>query len=227
MILLILKSIKCQSDFIENLFVILFTIISSIFIILIPPGHVPDEGSHYIRVFSIGNSIKDFDNGEYEVLPKSIDMFLNKYSYNTLDNNFLLSTNSYYEDFMQELNYQQKSDNSQYYGNTQNATFLPYIFSVIVNKIFCLLGVSPLIIFLSCRYINMLFSAIILYLAITMLKTLSNKILFMTISLFPIFLQHSLGILFDYITNSICLLFICYILNLKSKKNMQYYYCYL
>ena len=79
----------------ENLFVLLMLIFGTSFAILVPPNEVPDEGSHFARVYGIVNG--NFTINRVRI-PEGMNVLLSKYS-NFFSKGSKLDIDLYFKDF--------------------------------------------------------------------------------------------------------------------------------
>lgn len=198
---------------IENsyLYIAVFSGITLLF--LIPPFNIPDEAKHFVKSFKTSYFVIN-DNG-YTNLPVSIENFTYKYTHGVLKQETKYNGKNYFSDMFENTEYDKLSDNICNYTNTRYQSVIPYLPSSIMISFARTLGLSPLVLVLLGRFVNLLIVISLCYYAIKIIPSF-KRVLFI-VALFPIFLQQSAAINMDYLTNSIALLIISYIFYLKGK----------
>lgn len=200
-------------DNIQYSFIILSTIIGLTYLFLIPPLNVPDEPKHFMKSYSMFDSKYSSDEGHAK-LDNNLYNFINYYEYPSLNSDIEFNGKNYFNSF-----YKVKNDNvyDYSYTNTKHASVVPYLPSSIVIKIGKLINVSPLYLLILGRAIDLFISTILVYFSIKIIPKF-KKLIFV-IALFPTFIQHASAINMDFLTNSVSILFISYIINLIYKKD--------
>ncbi len=199
----------------HNIFLIFVSVIGIYILLIFPPGQVPDEPSHYLRSYvDIDNNLKTSDGNAK--LPNSVCDVFDTFSGNVHSKEQKFSGKDFIKRLTINHDFNDVSDKEIDYNNTKFLSFFTYLSSNFVNIVGRIFNVSPLLLFLIARLVNITISIILCYYAIKI--TPCFKKVFVLISLFPIFLQQSFGINQDFLTNSIALLFIAYVLNYKFKK---------
>lgn len=196
----------------ENVFLIITSVIGTMMLFIITPGNVPDEPSHYVRSYadSVTFSKEEKDNLR---LPNDVNSFFDKFTHNVHSLDIKYSGNSYMTELMKDTDYNRLCDFKVDYSNTKNLSFLPYIPSTLVNFIGRSIRLPILLNFLICRLADFIISTLLCYFAIK--STPKFKKIFAILAIFPIFLQQSIGINMDYLTNAITFLFIAIIFKYK------------
>lgn len=200
-------------DNIHYIFIILSTIIGLTYLFLIPPLNVPDEPKHFMKSYSMFDSRYSSDEGHAK-LDSNLYNFINYYEYPSLNFDIEFNGKNYFNSFYKDKN-EKLYDYS--YTNTKHASIVPYLPSAIVIKVGKLINISPLYLLILGRTIDLFISITLIYLAIKIIPKF-KKLIFV-IALFPTFIQHASAINMDFLTNSVSILFISYIINLIYKKD--------
>lgn len=227
-ILIIIFILYCLRDTsnisIERLYISFVAFLGIIIIFAIPPFNVPDESSHFCKAYK--QSILAFkeDDGYIEV-PLDIIKSMDKFGSNVHNDENKLIARAYISDFFKECDYSIMNTSLFDYKNVKNANPFPYITSSIVMLVGIKFSMSPLIILLVSRFINLLITVLLCYVAIKIVPCF--KKIFLIVCTFPSFLQQSAAINMDYLTNSISILLIAFILylaygNIKKINRTQY-----
>lgn len=189
---------------IENAYIVLATFFGIAMLFLIPPFNVPDEGAHFIKSFE--TSYINNNDGGYSNLPKSIEDFFYKYVHGSLDGTTKYNGKNYLSDFLQNGEYDVRSENIKDYTNTKFLSVVPYIPSIITIAIARIINLSPLLLVVIGKFTNLLITITLCYLALKKISCF-KKVLFV-IALFPIFLQQAGAINMDWLTNLSSLLIV-------------------
>ena len=189
---------------IENAYIVLATFFGIAMLFLIPPFNVPDEGAHFIKSFE--TSYINNNDGGYSNLPKSIEDFFYKYVQGSHDGSTKYNGKNYLSDFLQNGEYDIRSENIKDYTNTKFLSVVPYIPSIITIAIARIINLSPLLLVLIGKFTNLLITITLCYLALKKIPCF-KKVLFV-IALFPIFLQQAGAINMDWLTNLSSLLIV-------------------
>lgn len=190
-------------------YIILSTIIGISFLLLIPPFNVPDEPAHFVKSYTLLDKNSINDNG-YAKINSNLYNFITDYKYTCMDYDVKYNGRNY----LNALFKMDDSENNLYtysYTNTKKSSILPYLPSALI----IMLGKSflpPLFLLILSRAINLVLSIIICYHALKIAPHF--KKIFFVIMLLPTFIQQSAGINMDWITNSVSLLIISYIMKL-------------
>lgn len=196
---------------IEKSYLVLATLIGLTIMFLIPPFNIPDEGAHFIKSFEY--TLDETDEYARCILPESISNFRYKYEHGSYEYNSNYNFKSYFVDLFDSGNYSVLNDKIENYGNTINLPVIAYIPTILLFKVLRLLEVSPFILFMSGRFINLLIMIVICYYSIRNLPRF-KKIIFV-VTLLPIFLHQGMGINQDWLTNSMAICIVTYIIKLK------------
>ena len=189
---------------IENAYIVLATFFGIAMLFLIPPFNVPDEGAHFIKSFE--TSYINNNDGGYSHLPKSIEDFFYKYVQGSHDGSTKYNGKNYLSDFLQNGEYDVRSENIKDYTNTKFLSVVPYIPSIITIAIARIINLSPLLLVVIGKFTNLLITITLCYLALKKISCF-KKVLFV-IALFPIFLQQAGAINMDWLTNLSSLLIV-------------------
>lgn len=197
----------------ENVYIILGIIIGISFIFLIPPYHVPDEETHYMKSYKLLEIEARDDNG-IGVIDSKLNDFMSYYEYTAMDYDVKFNGRNYLNQIFD--NEKSNTTSEKIYQNTKRASFIPYLPSAITVSICKTLDFSYLLTFLLGRMTNLLISIIICYISLKQL--LSFKKVFLIIMLLPAFVQASMGYNMDYLTNSVSIFIISYFIKLIYQK---------
>lgn len=189
---------------IENAYIVLATFFGIAMLFLIPPFNVPDEGAHFIKSFE--TSYINNNDGGYSHLPKSIEDFFYKYVQGSHDGSTKYNGKNYLSDFLQNGEYDIRSENVKSYTNTKFLSVVPYIPSIITIAIGRLINLSPLLLVVIGKFTNLLITITLCYVALKKIPCF-KKVLFV-IALFPIFLHQAAAINMDWLTNLSSLLIV-------------------
>lgn len=202
----------------HNIFAIFSSIIGIYVLLILPPGQVPDEPSHYLRSYvDIDNSLKTSDGNAK--LPDSVLDVFDTFTSDVHSKDQKFSGKDFIKRLTINHEFNKVSGKKIDYSNTKHLSFFTYLPSNLVNIIGRILNISPLLVFFIARLVNIMISIILCYYAIKI--TPCFKKIFTLVSLFPVFIQQSFGINQDFLTNAIALLFIAYVLKYKfENKNI-------
>ena len=189
---------------IESAYIVLATFFGIAMLFLIPPFNVPDEGAHFIKSFE--TSYINNNDGGYSNLPKSIEDFFYKYVQGSHDSATKYNGKNYLSDFLQNGEYDVRSENIKDYTNTKFLSVVPYIPSIITIAIARIINLSPLLLVVIGKFTNLLITITLCYLALKKIPCF-KKVLFVIV-LFPIFLQQAGAINMDWLTNLSSLLIV-------------------
>lgn len=208
---LIIYNIVCfkGKDY-EKLYITCAITFGVLMIFLMPPCNVPDEASHYTKGYEIAHVYGDEGQGFIQT-PVATNEFL-KVAANVQSHDNDISARFYYKEVLRNSDYSQFIDGKVNYANVKKAFIVPYIICGIVVKIGTMLSLSPLVIFLLVRLLNLLFATIITYFAIKIAPRF--KRVFFIIGLLPIVIQQSAAINVDTYTDAVAFLLIAFILKL-------------
>lgn len=190
-------------------YIVLSTIVGISFLYLIPPFNVPDEPAHFVKSYTLLDKDSVNDNG-YAKINSNLYYFITDYKYTCMDYDIKYNGRNY----LNALFKIDDSENKLYtygYTNTKKSSILPYLPSALI----ILLGKSllpPLFLLILSRAINLVLSIIICYHTLKIAPHFRK--IFFIIMLLPTFIQQSAGINMDWITNSVSLLIISYIMKL-------------
>ena len=193
----------------ENLYAVLAIVFGITMIFVLPPFNAPDEYAHFVKSYT--TSTINSDEGK-TYLPISLESFYAKYGHDLLDEKMDFDSKSYFDDIMQEGNYNTLSEKEFVYTNTKYLKVVPYIPSIVVLFVLKLIGASPLVMSVFGRFISLIVMIIMYYLAIKNVPIL--KRVFFVICMLPIVL-HQAVINQDYLTNATVILLIAMILKYR------------
>lgn len=204
----------------QNIFLYIAIIMGISMAFLVPPFNVPDESSHFCKSFEM-SYLKNEDDGGYTKIPKFLDDFCNKYLHSVHLQGTAYSGINYYSDIYLNCDYEDTTELVDVnYSNTKYLAPLSYLPSTIVILIGRNIGLSPLLLLLLSRFVDLMIVVIGAYLALKMTPKFQK--IFFVVCLFPIFLQQSAAINQDYLTNIACIMFVAYVLKCKySDKSLD------
>jgi len=205
-----------QNLSVEKLFLYFGIIFGCLFILISPPFHVPDEGSHFFRAYEISDgkiiSIK-IDNKGGNYLPVSLkktadSIFLSKRLLESLKKETETSLNQNDRSFIE-------------FAGTFRYSPIPYIPQIIGITIGKILNLAPLFLLYLGRIFNFLFWLVLTYFAIKIIPI--GKLFFFIYAFTPMSLYLASSLSADALTNSLSMLSISvmlsYILNNKTLHN--------
>ena len=212
LIYILMINIRCRNKYpLEKLFLILILPIGLMYMLFLPFGSVPDEITHFSRIYSISDghivSEASKDGNTYAQIPTNIISTFyvghNK-KYNYIKNNFL------------EMPSKEKINTV--FTNTALYCFIIYI----PQTIGVLIGKTINLPFILSMYLARLFNfitfVILMCFSIKLIPYLKKYLLL--ISLLPIVLQEAVSFSSDALTISISFFLISYVLYLKEKKDI-------
>ena len=209
-LLFILKKLKNKE--MQNIYLVFSVIIGLTYVFLIPPFNVPDEAAHFMKSYNMLEKTYKTDNGVASLNKDTYD-FVTYYEFTTLDSNEKFNGVNYLSNvFKDDLSTVKVNKD---YKNTKNASIVPYLPSSIAIKIGKLFGLSTLMLLVLARSINLLIATILGFYAIKNIP--KYKKIFLIVMLLPCFIQASMGINMDYLTNALAVFTISYILKIKEK----------
>lgn len=203
----------------EYAYTILFTIIGLTFLFLIPPFNIPDEPEHFIKSYELFDKASSSDDGIAEI-SSNMYYFVSSYKYTSMHGDVKYNGKNYLNSILNKENTENKLYSFSY-RSTKKSSILPYLPSAIIISIAKNLNFSPLLLLIFGRAINLMISLIICYYTLKIAPHF--KKLFFIVMLLPTFIQESAGINMDWLTNSISILTIGYIMKLiYSNKKISY-----
>ncbi|MEG1432597.1 DUF2142 domain-containing protein [Eubacterium sp.] len=217
---LLLSKIELQ---IHIIFIIAAIIIGTAYIIVIPPGGVPDESNHYLTAYSyssilIGSQAKD-TNGNV-ALRENDDEFLYRGPHQ-------FSQDNYYRQYLTLFDSHDGSNSNDYMISQENHSplqispiaYIPQILGLSASRI---LGINAVATYYMGRLCSLFFYILLVSIAIK--KAPFSKVLFFIVALLPMSLQQGMSYSYDSMLIAASLLSISYILFLaydKQKKAMS------
>lgn len=203
----IFSFILFNSKYLENkihyLYVIIYIGFATLMLFLLPPGHVPDEYAHYVKVYEtsvMGDShtiLLEGKEGGYIYLPKAIEQLNNIFWANSSNYNVTYNMENYF--YYEKLDFNDISENVFWFGNTENLNPTAYLVDILIQIIMNLVKMPPIVCIQIIRGIHALLYAIVGYLIIKNIP--SYKRIFLIVFLLPIMVQQSFGINQDWMTN--------------------------
>lgn len=225
LIILIYKYSKNKTIYIENYYITISMFIGILFLFTLPPLHVPDEFSHFIKsyqtsfAFQENNEIKD--GATFVYLPNDFKKFIIKYDSQTLNYDFKMQPRTYFYDIFKVTNYKNLSKQLTWYSLKNNNPF-PYLIGTIMSVVARISHMPIILLYYLSKLFCFIISTLMCYYAIKVVPKF--KKIFFIVPLLPIFIQQSFGINVDWLTNCTFILLLAYIIksiynNNKISKN--------
>lgn len=197
--------IKMPNKKYESIYVLLSVIASVSMIYLMAPFNVPDEASHFLRAYKESYVITEYDGGFYK-FPKAITEFIYKYNRNLHSVTNKIYAENYLSEVTRTVDYDIESKYETDYRNVVDLSVIPYIPAAGAILVARTMHLSPLVMFLLSRLLNLTISILACYWAIK--KIPHFKRILTIVCLFPIFIQQSVAINMDYFTNAIIIMLV-------------------
>ncbi len=196
---------------IEKIYIILAIFTGLCIMFIIPPFNVPDEGAHFTKSFDY--TINSDRKSGYCNLPESISNFRYKYEHSW--NNYIANwdVKTYFQDFFETSDYSKINDKVVAYPNTSKLALMAYLPSTILFAGLRVIGASPFVLFFSGRFLNLFIMIVLCYYAIRNLPRF--KKIFFVVCLMPMVLQQGMGLNQDWLTNTIGISCLAYIIKMK------------
>lgn len=199
----------------ENIYAIFAVIAGVSILFLMAPFNVPDEASHYLRSYKESTLSFEYDGGYYK-FPKPITEFIYKYNRNLHSVQNKLYAENYLSEFGKSVDYNVEAQYETDYRNVVDLSVIPYIPSAIVIFFARLIHLSPLVMFLLSRLVNLTISVLGCYWAIKNIPCFKRVLTI--VCLFPIFLQQATAINMDYFTNVVIIMLVSLIFEMIYSK---------
>lgn len=199
----------------ENIYAIFAVIAGVSILFLMAPFNVPDEASHYLRSYKESTLSFEYDGGYYK-FPKPITEFIYKYNRNLHSVQNKLYAENYLSEFCKSVDYNVEAQYETDYRNVVDLSVIPYIPSAIVIFFARLIHLSPLVMFLLSRLVNLTISVLGCYWAIKNIPCFKRVLTI--VCLFPIFLQQATAINMDYFTNVVIIMLVSLIFEMIYSK---------
>lgn len=201
----------------DKIFLVIAVLVGVWMLLILPPGHVPDEATHFINSYQkaqlVGNDnivYREEDGQECIKLPESYYKFIGKYDYDIHSGDYTLTAISCIKDWTKPINKEEIVDYLYWFGNTAKLNVLAYIPSIIIIAILQVFNAPFIGLFLGARLINFIVWLILCYYALKL--TPKFKRIFMVIMLMPVSIHQAIGNNQDYLTNAIVFLLAALIL---------------
>lgn len=201
---------------ISNYFALIIIFMGILYILCIPPLHVPDETSHFIKsyqmsfVFQNNHETKDkYGKKGYAYLPEDFRDFIIKYGSHTTNSEYKLNARTYFYDLFKVTKYDDLSNKKVWYG-TKYLSPIPYLPGTLISLIARITSMPILLLYLLGKLFTFIIGTIMCYYAIKI--TPYFKKIFFIVPLLPIYFQESSGFCMDWLTNSTSILLLSYIL---------------
>ncbi len=212
----------------ENIFLLFGIITGIMFVFLMPPFNVPDEGAHYLKAYSMTMSKKENKQFLTEkntanttiYIPETMAITMHNYIQDLHSINYKTSIKTMLGDFNRNIDDDKGERYQHWIGNTYHLSKFCYILSALSIKITRILNLSVIFSVLLARLFNLIFFITLIYKSISKMTKFKNTILIS--SLLPITLQQAAAINQDSITNTLCLTLIAIILTKIFDKQKEY-----
>lgn len=212
---MILIKFKFNLNSWKKIYIGVGTVLGIMVLLFVPPGHVPDEPSHFARSFIDSNYT--FKNKNEIKMPESVENFFYKFTHDVHSGEQKFSSKMYLSSFFESSDYDKLYSKKVNYENTRYLSFLPYLPSAVIMSSCRFLNIPVIVIFYLSRLINFCICTVLCYYAIK--NTPILKKIFALIAMFPIFFQQAIGLNMDYLTNSVTLLLVALLLKYKYSDN--------
>lgn len=213
--IIIANYIKVRKFNLEKIYISIAIIVGITMLFVIPPFNVPDETSHMIRAYKDSTFNFSEDDGYIE-MPRCFISFADRFAINVHSTDNQITGRMYLSEYIYNCDYSVPTEYLIDYRNVKNLSFVPYIPTTIITFIGKLIGITPLIILLLARAVNLLIVILCSYFAIK--KVPHFKKAFFVVALFPIFMQQAAAVNMDYLTNAISILMSAYIIGMIYQK---------
>ncbi len=209
--------IKNTSKKLEYAYIFIFPVVAISFCFLIPPLNVPDEEAHFIKSYELLD-LSSFDDEGVAKLPDKVYAFVTSHKFTNMDSTEKFNGKNYLAQYLDSFNYKDRGEATYSYKNTKFSSSIPYLPSGIVMAIGKLFGLSSLNLLSIGRFINLLITCLMGYLALKV--TPYFKKIFFLVLLLPSTIQHSAAINMDWLTIATSILLIAFLLKYIYQKEM-------
>lgn len=205
---------------IEKMFLVIAIPLGLLFMILLPIGQIPDENTHYERIYAISEgyliSKSDSEGTGYAYMP---DYVLNNFNNGNIENfEYSNVTDNLFKKYDKKIVKKTFPNTSLY----SFVVYIPQTVGVLVGKI---LHLPQLLTVYLARLFNFIVYVLLIYYSIKLIPFLKKAV--MLIALLPISLQEGISLAPDALTISLSLLLVSYILHLRysnsSKLNNKHF----
>lgn len=202
---------------IENMFVLIASILGIILMFALPPLQGPDERVHMVRSYDLAKGRVFFTGSEDALLlPASMEEYTTKIHHIKMASNINEKiTKEQYKVakkilLNKELLWQYDADKTESYSTI---AYIPQALGMFIGDLF---NLNFHYVFMLGRFVNFIFWLTICYIALKIMPI--KKELMMFVILMPISMQQAVTLSPDAMLNSFSFLLIAYILNIKYKK---------
>lgn len=202
---------------IENMFVLIASILGIILMFALPPLQGPDERVHMVRSYDLAKGRVFFTGSEDALLlPASMEAYTTKIRHIKMAGNIneKITKEQYKEakkiPLNKELLWQYDADKTESYSTI---AYIPQALGMFIGDLF---NLNFHYVFMLGRVINFIFWLTICYIALKIMPI--KKELMMFVMLMPICMQQAVILSPDAMLNSFSFLLIAYILNIKYEK---------
>lgn len=212
----------------EYLFFKLALLFGLLYVFIIPPFQMPDEGNHFKKALMV-SEFKFLpqvnSDGEFgDFFPKSIVDFENSTRYMIGSMNSKYNYNKFYYDFALPKDYSEKIFQSYSTSNTNPMLYLPQSTAMFITKIFFKIYDSELLTpgtyLYAGRMGNLLFFIICCYFAIKLIPF--YKHLLLMLCLMPMTITLASSVSYDGMIIGLSVLFIAILLNYAFNSDIKY-----
>ncbi|MBQ9318556.1 MAG: DUF2142 domain-containing protein [Bacilli bacterium] len=204
---------KKKVDKLHNYYILLTMFIGILFVLVLPPLHIPDEFSHFMKAYQTSFVFQEKNevvkDATYVYLPEDFRNFIIKYDSQTLNYHFKMHPRTYFDDLFKATNYAKLSKNLTWYSLKYNTSF-PYWLGTIMSFVARLTRMPVIILYYLSKLLCFIISTLMCYLAIKIVPKF--KKIFFLVPLLPIFIQQAFGINVDWLTNCTFILLLAYII---------------
>lgn len=209
----------------QDLFLIIYPILACLFLFLLPPGHVPDEYAHFIKVYekSAGTDSHTVlregyeDQGKvYIYLPEAVEQLGKRFMENSAEYNVKYKLTDYVISDGEQMEQDVTANDYVWFGNTAKLNITSYLPDIFISRLLNVIPVSPIFYFHLLRFIHCILTAIAGWYILKILPLFKKT--FFVILLLPMTVQQSVGIGQDWMTNLVCLLFGAIAISEANKK---------
>lgn len=222
----IFKRYKNLFKKIENIFLVFGTAFGLMFIFILPPFHVPDEGAHFLKTYRLSyfnsSNLDVYDKGTGNAsmdVPKNVDGILDEYMIDIHSTSYVLSAKSYFANFSNKFNEHEIARYNVFFGNTETINPFCYIFSTLSMAMCRFLNSSVLFSTLLGRFFNFSFFIVCGYLSLK--KIPKFKYALFVVMMLPICIQQAAAFNQDTMTNSLLFLIFSNIIYLMFDGDKQ------
>ncbi len=190
----------------EYAFIIIGVVVGITMLFFLPPFHVPDEGTHFVKSYEASQFNDEnritYVNGikSYIYLPSDLDSFMKEYLNGVLSYDYTVSAKNYFFEMFHKIDYSNFSDEAFAFSNTSKLSVIPYIPSIIILMVTQLFSLPSLYMLLFGKLINLSIFLLVSYYALKQVKKFKKT--FFLVMLFPMCIHQAAAINMDWLTNA-------------------------